>query len=265
MEICMKKVVAARVAFLIAGGVIALSIAGPELLTKIQDKAMLGEIHSIVAGEEGEGFRYTLSPGEKLYILSSGLSSIRIPESEPYTRTYSFVANRTGQTEEASSREQAFTACNEELAKLKKLGILPEEIQPVSREEYDAALYSAIDVLEPRNYVGVWNISLSNSYENRSKENRLIDAYLGAEDGRLYEFYVRTSLTWEEISPDAIVKAWAGYMELGEPILYENANPLMEATPYFKKYIFPGAEQEETIVTVGFYEGINELFLKISQ
>ena len=39
----------------------------------------------------------------------------------------------------------------------------------------------------------------------------------------------------------------------------------MEATPYFEKYVFSQGEEEETIVTVGFYEGINELFLKISR
>lgn len=46
---------------------------------------------------------------------------------------------------------------------------------------------------------------------------------------------------------------------------YEAANPLMESTPYFKKYVYSGMGNEETIVTIGFYEGINELFLKISK
>lgn len=261
----MKKVMVTLAAFLIVGCVIVLSVVGPELLTRVQDQAMLGEIHARLTGEEGEGFQYTLSPGEKLYILSSGLSSFRVPESEPYTRTYSFVVNQAGGPEGALAREQVFTACNEGLDALKGMGILPEEIRDVSQSDYDVILYSAIDVLEPRNYVGVWKVGLSNSYENRNKENRLIDAYLDAEDGRLYEFYVRTPLAWEEIDPDGIVAAWADYMGLASPKPYQDANPLMEATPYFKKYIFPGAENEETVVTVGFYEGIHEFFLKISE
>ena len=45
---------------------------------------------------------------------------------------------------------------------------------------------------------------------------------------------------------------------------YEPANPLMETTPYFKKYSFAGAQGERTVVTVGFYEGIREMFLGAS-
>ena len=70
---------------------------------------------------------------------------------------------------------------------------------------------------------------------------------------------------WEEIDADAVVQAWADHMGLGSPEPYESDNPLLETTPYFKKYVFPGMGEGRTIVTVGFYEGINELFLKISR
>ena len=42
-------------------------------------------------------------------------------------------------------------------------------------------------------------------------------------------------------------------------------NPLEETTPYFIKYSFPGNGEESTVVTIGFYEGINELFLKVAR
>ena len=129
---------------------------------------------------------------------------------------------------------------------------------------YDATLYSAIDVLEPRNNVVVWKMELSNSQRNANKANRLIDACIDADDGRIYEFYARTSLVWGEIDTDAIVEAWRTYMGLSAPSAYESDNPLLEATPYFKKYVFSGMGEGRTIVTVGYYEGINELFLKIS-
>ena len=54
-------------------------------------------------------------------------------------------------------------------------------------------------------------------------------------------------------------------MGLTDPRPYEAANPLMESTHYFRKYVFSGMGNGETVVTVGFYEGINELFLKISK
>ncbi|MDE6738771.1 MAG: hypothetical protein K2K07_06740, partial [Lachnospiraceae bacterium] len=83
--------------------------------------------------------------------------------------------------------------------------------------------------------------------------------------GRIYEFYVRSQLKWEEIDPDALVAAWASYMGLTAPEVYESDNPLLETTPYYKKYVFSGAGDDRTVVTVGFYDGINELFLKISK
>ena len=57
---------------------------------------------------------------------------------------------------------------------------------------------------------------------------------------------------------------WADYMGLDAPTAYESDNPLLETTPYFRKYVFSGMGDGRTIVTVGYYEGINEIFLKIS-
>ena len=117
----------------------------------------------------------------------------------------------------------------------------------------------------PRNNVAVWKLSLSNSQKNADKDNRLIDAYIDADSGKIYEFYVRTPLAWEDIDPDGIVEKWSGYMGISEPVPYDSVNPLLETTPYFKKYTFPGIGEGNTVVTVGFYEGINELFLKIAK
>ncbi|MDE6944171.1 MAG: hypothetical protein K2P66_07080, partial [Lachnospiraceae bacterium] len=69
----------------------------------------------------------------------------------------------------------------------------------------------------------------------------------------------------EEIDADALVEAWGSYMGLSAPQAYETDNPLLETTPYYKKYVFSGSSEERTVVTIGFYEGINELFLKISR
>ena len=148
---------------------------------------------------------------------------------------------------------------------MKELGILPETIKEVQSSSYEAVLYSAIDVPEPRNNVSVWKVSLSGSVQNSNKKNRLIDVYIDADDGKIYEFYARTELKWEEIDPDEMIAKWSSYMGLGNPEEYETDNPLLEITPYYKKYVFAGTGDERTIVTIGFYEGINELFLKISK
>lgn len=257
-----------------------LSIWGPESLTGYQDKAILNQVHAEEVEDEGEGYRYTLSRNERLYILSECLNSQILPESElnSMTRTdvtktdyqeltgsYAFIVNHRGPSGREITDEQIYETCNRELDSLKELGILPDSLRAVEAASYDAVLYSAIDVLEPRNNLAVWKITLSGSQKNARKENRMIDAYIDADDGRIYEFYARTALSWEEINADEIIGKWSEYMGLAKPTPYESENPLAETTPYFKKYVFDGTQENKTIVTIGFYEGINEIFLKISK
>lgn len=260
--------------------VIAVSIWGPEALAKYKDKGILNEPHIEQVIEAGEGYRYQMNANEKLYILARCIGSQVLSESEQNALTYyagnagldyenldgsyAFVRKYNGPSGKEITDEQIYATCNEGLAALKELDILPQDVNDVSAASYNATLYSAIDVLEPSNNVAVWKMELSNSQKNADKENRLIDAYIDADDGKIYEFYARTSLFWGDINTDAIIEAWADYMGLGAPTAYESDNPLLETTPYFKKYVFPGMGDGRTIVTVGYYEGINELFLKVS-
>lgn len=265
---------------LLAALAMLISIWGPEALAKYKDQGILDSPHTESVENAGEGYRYQMNSNEKLYILSCCLSSQTFPESEVSAMTheadaetayqelegsYAFVVNRRGPSGREITDEQIYATCNEGLKLLKERGILPEQVREVDASSYDVTLYSAIDVLEPRNNVAVWKMSLSNSQKNADKTNRLMDAYIDADDGKIYEFYVRTPLLWEEIDADAVMETWSRYMGLDSPEPYESENPLLETTPYFKKYVFPGMGDERTIVTVGFYEGINELFLKISK
>ncbi len=262
-----------------AASAVVLSVWGPEALAKYQDRNLLNQTYTKTAERAGEGYLYKLSVDDKLYLLARCLSSQTLPESEQsaFTRSdgggvyqnlkgsYTFLANYRSPSEKEITDDEIYETCSQAVDALKEAGVMPGEIKEITPEAYDATLYSAIDILEPRNNIAVWKVSLSDSWENRNKENRLMDAYLDAEDGKIYEFYVRTSLLWEEIDVDAIIASWSSYMGLSQPEPYESENPLLETTPFYKKYVFAATEDERTIVTVGFYEGINELFLKISR
>ena len=276
----MKKTTLNFLLLLFAVTVMVLAIWGPEAISGYRDKSVLNEIHVIEAEGEGEGYRYSLSRSDKLYILAEALNSQTLPESGQYTAerqeapgetyggtagTYAFIVNHRGPSDREIKEEELFEAVNEGLDTLKKLGILPESVRDANAAAYDAVLYSAIDVLEPRNNVAVWKVSLSNIQKNNDRGNRLIDAYIDADDGKLYEFYVRTELTWEDMDPDGIAENWSGYLGLLAPLPYEGNNPLMEMTPYFKKYKLTGAGKGDTTATVGYYDGIQELFVKISR
>lgn len=264
---------------LLAALVFAVAVWGPEMMAEYTDKATLNKVEIELLEEENAGYRYTMSNNEKLYILAKCLNSQEVTESElsamtrveneetyeELTGTYAFVVNHRGPSEKEITNQEIFDICNEQLEVLKELGILPDTVKEVNAASYSAVLYSAIDVLEPRNNLSVWKVSLSTSQQNADKSNRLLDAYIDADTGKIYEFYVRTKQTWEDIEPDTLMEKWSSYMGLENMTAYADANPLMENTPYFQKYRFPGIEEQNTVVTVGFYEGINELFLKISK
>lgn len=261
--------------------VVGMAIMGPEELAEYQDHGILDNVNIQEVETDTEDYRYALSSNEKLYILSKCLNSQVLPESEQSAMTreenlsldyqelsgsYALVVNRKDSKGQEVQESQGIGLCDQAIGELQKLGILPSSVKPLGEHDYTAVMYSAIDVSAPRNNVLVWKISMTTGKQTANRANRLLDAYVDADTGKMYEFYVRTDVTrWEDIDADAIIGIWAKYMGLREPQEYEGTNPLSESTSYFKKYTFTGIEGGSTIVTVGFYEGINELFLKISR
>lgn len=270
----------------IAVMVFAFAIWGPEVLAKYRDKSMLNRITIEQVEGESATYRYALNNNEKLFLLSKCLDNQILPESELSAKTrpvpannvmyeglgedlnvgsYAFVVNHQGPSDGEISEKEIFEHCNAEIKVLKELGILHEDVKEVKAASYSAVLYSAIDVLEPRNNLSVWKVSLSTSHQNADKSDRILDLYMDADTGKIYEFYVRMQYDWADIEPEEMVKAWGDYLGLTGMEDYENKNPLAETTPYFEKYRFPGMKDENTVVTVGFYEGISEFFIKISK
>lgn len=265
----------------LAAVTVALAIWGPEALAEYKDRDVLDRVNTGTVETSTEGYRYSLNGNEKLYILSKCLNNQIQPESDQHamtradsvgldyqelTGTYAMVVNRKDSSGQEIPAETGIALCKEGLQELTDLGVIPKSVKPLTESAYSAVQYSAIDVPEPRNNVLVWKISLNTGTQNADRQNRLLDAYVDADTGKIYEFYVRTEISgWDEIDADAMIGAWAEYMGLSEPVEYEGANPLSETTPYFKKYSFEGMGEGNTVVTVGFYEGINELFLKISR
>lgn len=265
-------------AALIAG----LAVWGPEALARYRDKGILDQIKTHEAETSTAGYRYALTSNEKLYILSKCLENQIQPESDQnamtrteetvnldyqeLTGTYAMVVNRKDSTGQEISESVGIELCDQGINELKELGILPDSVQELTDRSYSAVMYSAIDVPEPRNNVLVWKISLDTGKQTANRANRLLDAYVDADTGKVYEFYARTEISrWEDLDPDTMIRVWAEYMGLEEPEEYQGTNPLSEPTPYFKKYTFTGMEEGKTVVTIGFYEGINELFLKVSR
>jgi hypothetical protein len=254
------------------------AIFGPERISVYKDKATLNHIVSEAADEMGEGYKYTPDSNEKLYLLSKCFESMTTSESELSSMTrlepaevdyeeiagiYAMVLNRQESSDVEISYEEIFDRCNEELTELKKLGIIPESVKDVSSQLYGAELYSAIDVLEPQNNISVWKISLLTDTRNADKADSVIDIYMDADSGKVYEFYVRGDTSWEAVNPEKAVSDWAEYLGLYGMEEYISVNPLLESSTNYVKYSFPSGDDTTTVVTLGFYDGINELYLKL--
>lgn len=257
-----------------------LAIWGPEKLSNYRDQYSMNKVEKEELESTGEGYRYELTNNEKLYILSMCLKHQELPETlqsknnrlandntiyEELAGSYAFIVNKNGPTDKEIKEADIYEVCNREIKRLKELDVLPDSIKEIEKTAYEVQLYSAIDVMDPRNNMPVWKVSLYTSQQNADKSNRLLDAYVDAQTGKMYEFYVRIEDSWEELAPEKVVKSWSEYLEL-EGMTRDTAdNPLLETTPYFERFCFPGMENGQTKVTIGFYEGINELFLKISE
>ena len=268
------------IGFVVAVVVILAALWGPEWIADRWDAKLLNSIKTEEA-ESAEGYRYRMSSNQKLYLLGRCLSSQQLPESElrsltrvdndterygEMTGSYAFVENRQQPAEGQIQKETVFEACNREIGVLKERGSLPQNVREVSEDSYEAVICSAIDVLEPRNNLSVWKISLSTDVQNADKSNRFLDNYMDADTGKIYEFYVRTGQEWEDIDPEAMITEYAEYLELTGLQNYEDPNPLLETTPYFEKFTFPGEEDGSSMtVTIGYYEGIRELFVKVGK
>lgn len=263
---------------LLAAAILVFATLGPELLARYRDRFTLNQIHVETVDELNEGYRYVLNSNEKLFLLSQCLSHQVLPESElsaatrveasevdyeEFIGSYAFVVNRQGPSGKEITEKEIFQVCNEEINALKELHVIPKSVKEVDEASYEAILYSAIDVLEPRNNLSVWRVSLSTSQQNANKANRMIDVYIDGDTGKIYSFYARTESTWEEMEPEKIVEQWSDYLGLTGLEQVEVVNPLLETASDFLKYRFPGMEEKTTIVTIGFYDGINELFLKV--
>ena len=265
--------------FAVAVVVILAALWGPEWIADRRDERLLNSI-TTEAVEGAEGYRYRMNSNQKLYLLGRCLSSQTLPESElrsltrvdnetgnygEMTGTYAFVENRQLPGEGQIQEETVYEACNREIGVLKEKGILPQKVKEVSESSYEAVICSAIDVLEPRNNLTVWKISLSTDVQNADKSNRFLDIYMDADTGKIYEFYVRIGQEWETIDPEEMIAQYADYLELTGLQNYEDQNPLLETTPYFEKFTFPGDADNSMTVTIGYYEGIRELFLKVGK
>ena len=269
MKISIKYLV---VGLFVCAIIIAAALA-PSFISRFYDGAELGEIIIEEKDASFEGFKYNLSVDEKLYVLSNALnnrilpqsdyfSAIRLPDSLSYIQTQSYAFQSVYNESDFNNETQAaaLKTLENELHLLTEKGIIPS-FDFNSDDGYETGLFTAIDVLEPRKSVTVWQINSSSIIIHGG----LVDCVMDAQTNKIYSITFRHENSWEQYDVAEIVRLWAEYLGISAPEPYEPGSPLAEDATYHQKFSTNGEEGDKTIITVEYYDGINEFFIKISR
>jgi len=237
----------------------------PDIISRYYDMKIVGTVYS---KEKSTGETdYTLDINETLHLLSNSLNNRILPQSDRYAAVrWQDILNNKNQScafqpvyreseFNSETRKNALQSLKTELKLLYEKGILPEfDFDPGGN--YIAALFSAIDILNPQKNVTVWQID----FDGHVIKSGLADCITDARTNKIYSVSVRAAKKWGEYDTDKIIKQWAEYLGIDAPVAYEPENPLIEDATYYKKYI-----SGKTVLTVGYYEGVGEFFIKITE
>lgn len=264
------------VVMVLVAAVILLSIFLPAKLSRVFDRSLLDIVQKEEGSNSPESFRYSLTTPERLYILSRALDNRNILQSdyaaslrekairtnrEDTVASYAYVESVRGLAQEEMDAESAMSICNSELAVIVKdgLGIDDFHVTNSCRQ----TLYSAVDILEPQKNVSVWHIEYDTTVPPVGSPFALMEAYVDAETGKIYGFAFRAEQP-ADFDADKLAKAWLAQLEITDLGDITENNPLTETATQYKKFATEGMILEKTVFTVGFYEGINEVFIKIT-
>jgi hypothetical protein len=270
----MRKALRHLLVIIPAAVLITLAALGPSVLTGYNDAYLLEKVETEPAAGLAEGFRYSLTANERIYILSMALKD-QIPPQTYYAAlirgqlaapspSFMYTENRRGPSPGELTYEQALDACNASLAELRGLGAIPECRFDPGSDAYDVQLYTAVDMSDPQRNISVWQISYAPGRPVSEYRGALLEAWLDAETGALYSFSLRTDNLPDTFDPGALTDAWRRAANLTNVELLIEDNSMPETTPHYQKYAVEGLDNERTVIIAGYYEGINEVFLRIT-
>ena len=201
-----------------------------------------------------------------------------------------------------TDKNAALNALSKELAELAALNIIPAAGWDLNPDMYDISGFVASDAADAQAAYPVVAYEFNKTAQLRHKKVLLADCYIDAETSKIIGLSVRAEKRWDEYNPGEIIGAWLGYLGIdaaGNNADFASANtnanantnagasanasastsasaginsgirqisgdPLLEGATYYSKYLFTDADGNEAVATIGFYEGINEFFIKLS-
>lgn len=272
-------------ALLLVTLVIVLAIFLPSKLARIFDNSMLGVVHKESTVISSENFQHsTLTERERLYIVSMALGNRNVLQSDyiaairdKATRTdrddtvmtFAYVKNTRGPSMSELNADQASEACKNELIEI--IRAFPDitdtiDVTDLNLNKCSEQLYSAVYMLDPQKNVPVWQIEYSSAIPPTANDNlpfALMEAYVDAETGKLYGFAFRLKkVDAESFELDALAKVWLDRLGITSFEDITDDNPFAEDANLYNKFATDGMDNTKTVFTVGFYEGVNEVFVR---
>ncbi len=261
--------------------VILLSIFLPAELSKVYDNSILDTVQKETGDSSPESFRYSLTTPQRLYVLSMALNNHNILQSDyaaslrekairanrnDTVASYAYVENGRGSMKDELTADSAMKICNTVLADIIKVGLEKDSMSTDGFENKNPCkqtLYSAVDMFEPQKSVSVWQIEYDSVLPPDGLPFALIEAHIDAETGKLYSFSFRVDAL-KDFDADKLAKAWLSHLGITDFSDITENSPLAESAKQYKKFATDGMNNEKTVFTVGFYEGINEVFVRIT-
>ena len=253
--------------------VILASVFLPARLSAISDRSLLDTVQKETGDNSPESFGFSLSAPERLYILSKALGSRNILQSDyaaslrekamrasadAGSASYAYVENGYGPAQDEMSAEGAMRSCEAELAAIARDGLGVDGFR--ISNPCGQTLYSAVDMLEPRKNVSVWQIEYDGGLPPPGAPFALMEAYVDAGTGKVYGFAFRAA-ELADFDAERLARAWLGRLGIaGFTDITENG-PLPEAEDRRQKFATDGMDQEKTVFEAGFYAGVNEYYV----
>ena len=178
-------------------GIIAFTVLIPKCFSWYYDAVAVGTVH--LEKTDVKAGNAPLNADEKLHLISNALNNRILPQSDHFaairwqdifnnkTQSYAFQPIYRDSEYNSETRAKALDALQMQLALLNEKGILPKLEFIPNQNDYEASLFSAIDILNPEKNVTVWQINSSGG----STRNGLVDCLMDAETQKIYSVSIR--------------------------------------------------------------------------
>ena len=158
-------------------------------------------------------------------------------------------------------------AASSELEYLYGAGLIPYIDTNLPIADYSIYRYTVADSREPMKTASFYCVGYTETRLLSRMQNFVVYCRVDAESHKITGFAIRADKKWSGYDPGFIARGWCEYYGYAgariTPVEYELKDALSIGTRSFQKYCVINDDGYENIITIGFFDGINELFFDV--